>query len=162
MIALRYVYVLALVLWLGGMITIGGVVAPAAFSVFEGGNPAAGQPEAASVVGEVLRRFHPIGWVAGTTLLVTLVIMKLIGPRPRGFGLRIAIVSGMLGASLLSGLWIDDEIASLRTSIDVPVGMLPAGDARRLRFGRLHGLSTALMGLTVAGGLALCYWETRE
>lgn len=162
MIALRYVYVLALVLWLGGMITIGGVVAPAAFSVFEEGNPATGRLEAAAMVGEVLRRFHPLGWAAGATLLVTLIIMKLIGPRPRGFGLRIAIVSGMLAASLISGLWIDGEIAGLRSSIDVPVAMLPAGDPRRIRFGRLHGLSTALMGLAVAGGLALCYWETRE
>lgn len=160
MIALRYVYVLSLVLWLGGMITIGGVVAPAAFTVL--GSSAAGQPEAASLVGEVLRRFHPLGWAAGTTLLVTLIVMKLIGPRPVGFGARVAIVSVMLAATLTAGLWIDGEIARLRDSVGTPIASLPAGDPRRVRFGQLHGLSTSLMGLAVVGGLALCYWETRE
>ena len=35
MIALRYVYVVALAIWVGGLITIGSVVAPSAFAVLE-------------------------------------------------------------------------------------------------------------------------------
>jgi Domain of unknown function (DUF4149) len=162
MIALRYVYVLALVVWLGGMITIGGVVAPAAFGALELLHAEAGRVEAASVVGEVLRRFKPVAWTAGATLLVTLVTMKLVGPRPQGFGLRIGIVSLMLASSLASGLWIDPEIGRLRDDVGQPMSTLTTGDARRVRFGRLHAASTALMGVAALGGLALCYWETRE
>ena len=80
MIALRYVYVLALVVWLGGTLTIGGVVAPAAFAALEAQDPAAGRALAAGVVGAVLARFHPITYLALGTLLVTLVSMKLVGP----------------------------------------------------------------------------------
>ena len=161
MIVLRYVYVLALVVWLGGTFTIGAMVAPAAFAVLEGADPATGRVQAGSVVGEVLRRFRPIEWAAGATLLVSLVVMKLIGPRPLGFGVRIAIVATMLACSLVAGLLVDPEIGRMRTSGATAVSQLADDDAR-LRFGRLHGASTVLMGLTALGGLALCFWETRE
>lgn len=158
MIALRYVYVLALVVWVGGALTIGGVVAPSAFAVLPAGEP----PLAATLVGEVLRRFHHIGYVAGATLLSTLLLMKVVGPRPRGFGIRLGLVGAMLGFTLVTGLVVDPRIAGMRAEIRVPVRTLASDDARRIQFGRLHGLSTALMAATAVGGLMLCYWETRE
>lgn len=164
MVALRYIYVLALVVWLGGMITIGSVVAPAVFRTMEQTNTdsGAGRALAASVVGEVLRRFHVVSYGAGIVLGASLVTMKLIGPRPLGFGARLTIVGLMLTASLISGLVVDRRIADLRTTIGQPVSSLPSEDPRRSAFGRLHALSTSLMGIAVAGGLLLCYWETRE
>lgn len=161
MIALRYVYVVALVFWVGGLLTLGSVVAPAAFAVLDpqGG---AGGSDAAALVGEALRRFHLVAWAAGTTLLVALVVMKVIGPRPPGFGFRVGLVSAMLALSLTAGLVVDPRIAAMRVSAGVPIRTLDADDPRRVAFGRLHGLSTALMAMTAAGGLVLCYWETRE
>ncbi len=162
MIALRYVYVLALVIWLGGTLTIGGVVAPVVFAALEAHNPATGRVAAAGVVGAVLARFHAVTYVALGTLLVTLVSMKLVGPRPPGFGFRLVLVSSLLAVSLIGGFWVDPQIAALRAQIGAPVQTLDATDPRRARFGQLHGLSTALMAATAAGGLVLCYWETRE
>jgi len=164
MVALRYIYVLALVVWLGGMITIGSVVAPAVFRTMEQTNTdsSAGRALAASVVGEVLRQFRVVSYGAGIVLGASLVTMKLIGPRPLGFGARLTIVGLMLTASLISGMVVDRRIADLRTSIGQPVSSLPSEDPRRGAFGRLHALSTSLMGIAVAGGLLLCYWETRE
>jgi hypothetical protein len=161
MIALRYVYVVALVIWVGGLITIGSVVAPSAFAVLGASGP--GQvPPAALLVGEVLRRFHLAAYAAGIVLLSTLLMMKVVGPRPPGFGVRLVLVSAMLATTLLSGFWVDPQIASMRASVGVPMGSLTPDDARRVRFGRFHGLSTMLMAVTALGGLALCYWETRE
>ncbi len=158
MIALRYVYVLALVVWVGGALTIGGVVAPSAFAVLDGGEPRL----AATLVGEVLRRFHHVAYAAGAILLSTLILMKVVGPRPLGFGIRLGLVGTMLGFTLVAGLFVDPWIAGMRAEIGVPVRTLAADDARRVRFGQLHGLSTALLAATVVGGLVLCYWETRE
>jgi hypothetical protein len=39
---------------------------------------------------------------------------------------------------------------------------LPASDARRIEFERLHDYSSWLLGLTAFGGLALLWWEARE
>ncbi len=162
MIALRYVYVVALVIWVGGLITIGSVVAPSAFAALQAAGGTGQPPLAAAVVGEVLRRFHVVGYAAGGVLLSTLLVMKVIGPRPPGFGARLVLIGAMLGMSLTSGVWVDPQIASMRASVGVPMGSLAPGDARRARFGWLHGLSTTLMAVTALGGLILCYWETRE
>jgi uncharacterized protein DUF4149 len=164
MVALRYIYVLALVVWLGGMITIGSVVAPAVFRTLEQTKTeqGAGRAQAATVVGEVLRQFHVVSYGAGIVLGAALVTMKLIGPRPVGFGARLLIVGLMLTASLISGLLVDRRIGDLRTAIGQPVSSLPADDPRRAAFGRLHAFSTSLMGIAIVGGLLLCYWETRE
>ena len=162
MIALRYVYVVALAIWVGGLITLGSIVAPSAFAVLEPQVGAAQQSLAATLVGEVLRRFHLLAYVAGALLLSTLLLMKVVGPRPIGFGVRLVVVTAMLAVTLVTGLWVDPQIAAMRASIGMPIGTLAPDDARRAQFGRLHGLSTTLMAMTVLGGLVLCYWETRE
>jgi len=162
MAAARYVYVLALVVWLGGMITLGGVVAPAAFRSLEQHDPVDGRTRAATLVGDLLRQFHGVSYIAAGAMLAALVAMRLIGPRPPGFGLRVTLIAVMLGATLAAALLVDPQIARLRTSVGVPMATLPETDARRVGFGRLHALSTSLMGLAIAGGLVLCIWETRE
>jgi hypothetical protein len=155
MLPLRFVSALALAVWLGGGVTIGLVVAPAAFATL----PAI---DAATMVGETLRRFHVVAYVAGALIVLLLLVMALLGPRPHPFRTRLSVAGLMLAASLVSGLWIDGRIAALRSEIRGPVSALSDGDARRVWFGRLHGLSTALMAATVLGGVALVYWNTRD
>jgi uncharacterized membrane protein len=155
MVALRFVAGLALAVWLGGAVAIGSIVAPSAFAVLSAA-------DAASLVGETLRRFHVVTYVAGLALVAGLVGMALVGPRPRGFAWRLLTAGAMLAATLASGFWVDTRIRSMRTEIGVPVSSLAPGDARRAAFGRLHGLSTLLMGLTVLGGIALVYLDQRD
>jgi uncharacterized membrane protein len=162
MAAVRYIYVLALVAWLGGMVTIGAVVAPVAFRSLEQRDPVEGRARAATLVGDVLRQFHTVGYVAGAVMLTALVTMRVVGPRPRGFGLRVTLIAAMLAATVATGMLVDPQIARLRASSGVPIASLPDGDARRVAFGRLHATSTSLMALAIAGGLLLCLWETRE
>jgi len=155
MIALRFVSGLALALWLGGAVAIGSIVAPSAFAVLSAG-------DAASLVGETLRRFHLLTYASGLTLVAALAGMALVGPRPHAFAWRLLTAGLMLAATLASGLWVDQRIRAMRSEIGAPVSSLAHDDARRVTFGQLHGLSTLLMGLTVAGGLALVYWDTRD
>jgi hypothetical protein len=155
MVALRFVAGLALAVWLGGAVAIGSIVAPSAFAVLSAG-------DAASLVGETLRRFHLVTYVAGLALVAGLAGMALVGPRPRAFAWRMLTAGSMLAATLASGFWVDTRIRAMRTEIGVPVSSLPSGDARRAAFGRLHGLSTLLMGMTVLGGVALVYWDQRD
>jgi uncharacterized membrane protein len=155
MFPLRLISSLALMVWIGGAITIASLVAPAAFAVL----PAT---SAAQVVGETLRRFHLVGYGAGTVMVASLVLAALLGPRPHAFWSRLWIAGLMLVATLVSGLWVSGRVAALRQEIGTPVSALAATDARRIAFGRWHAFSTVLMALTVAGGLVLVYWETRD
>ena len=101
MLALRYVYVLALAVWLGGMVVLGAVVAPTTFQVLQASEPASGRLLGGAVFGAILSRFHYVAYGAGTLALLTLAAMALLGPRPRGFAVRSSIVGLMLVVALV-------------------------------------------------------------
>jgi len=85
-VALRYVYVLALSIWFGGIIMIGAIVAP--------------------VSDAALRRFHLTSYVTGALVLTSLFAMALLGPRPSGFFARFAVALGMFAITLYAGLQV--------------------------------------------------------
>jgi len=117
MLVLRYAYVLALAVWLGGMVILGAIVAPTIFQVLPAYAPDAGRALAGAAFGAVLVRFHYVAYVAGAVLLVTLAAMALLGPRPRGFAIRAAIIAVMLGVALYSGFGVLGEIDRLQSEI---------------------------------------------
>lgn len=161
MLALRYVYVLALVVWLGGMVVLGAIVAPTTFEVLQAIEPVAGRAMAGELFGRALARFHYVAYAAGALLLVTLAAMALLGPRPRGFAVRAAIIGAMLLVALYSGVSVLGTIDAIREDVGALPSRLAADDARRIRFDALHLLSTRLMMVNVIGALALLYWEAR-
>lgn len=162
MSAVRYVVLAALVVWLGGMVVLGLLVAPSVFRVLEGVDPEGGRVIAGAVFGEVLRRFHLLAYVCGTTVLVGLFLMKFVGPPPAAFAVRVALTSGMLAVALYSGFPVSREIAQLQSDVQGPMHQLPARDPRRLRFDALHETSTTLMTTSVVLGLVSLFWYTRE
>src|SRR5688572_4113398 len=122
MLALRYVYVLALVVWLGGMVVLGAIVAPATFQVLQASAPAAGRALAGEVFGAILQRFHYVAYAAGGALLVTLLLMRVLGPKPHAFNTRVLIVGAMLLIAVYSGVVVLGSIDAVRLA----VGGLPA------------------------------------
>jgi uncharacterized membrane protein len=155
-------YVLALVVWLGGMTVLGALVAPTTFQILQATEPTTGRELAGEVFGATIARFHYIAYGAGGLLLVTLTAMAVLGPRPRAYAIRTALITTMLGVALYSGLVVLTRIDGIQRDVGGPVSRLRADDERRLRFDHLHQLSTQLMMLNMAGALMLLYWEARE
>ena len=162
MFALRYVALLTLVVWVGGLLALGAIAAPSIVAVLAITQPDEGRMLAGALFGEILRRFHMVSYGAGALLLGTLLLRRVLGPAPRRFAWRAGIAAVMLSASAYSGLVVASRIAKIQGSIGAAPSSLPAGDARRVAFGRLHGLSTALELIPVIGGLLLIFWEIKE
>ena len=160
--ALRYVYMLALVVWLGGMIVLGALVAPATFQVLQASAPEIGRALAGELFGVVLARFHVLAYGAAAVLLLTMAAMALLGPRPRGLAVRGIIVAVMLAVAVYSGVVVLGRVDAIQREVGGLPSRLPADDARRVRFDELHTLSTRLMMFNVIGALALLYWEAGE
>ncbi len=162
MVVLRYAYVLALVVWLGGGLLLGAIVAPAIFGVLQVQAPVEGRALAGAVFGTILARFHWIAYGAGSVLLITLALSAVIGPRPVAFSRRLALIAVMLVASLYAGLRVGPRVDAIRAETRGLPSSLAPNDPRRIEFDRLHRLSTWLLMGTLAGGLVLLYWEAQE
>ena len=159
---LRYLYVLALVVWLGGIVVAGAIVAPSVFGVLQDWNPAEGRVLAGRVFGEVLRRVHWLAYAMGTVMFVTLTLHRLLGARPERYGIRAGIMAAMLLVMLYSGFSVTPRVATLQAQVEGPIARLADTDARKVEFNRLHGLANLLLGATAIGGLTLLWWEARE
>jgi hypothetical protein len=157
---LRFVALVALAVWVGGLAAVGGLGAPAMFDALASEDPTGAL--AGRVFGAVYTRLQYLAWALGVLVLASLGARAAIGPRPRRFGLRMWAVAGMLAASLAGVFLIAPRIETLRAAVHGSMQSLPDDDARRVRFGRLHGLSTGLMALTAFAGLGLLWAEMRD
>jgi hypothetical protein len=162
MAAVRYLALMALVIWLGGMIIVGLIVAPSTFRVLQATDPLNGRMLAGAVFGEVLRLFHFVAYACGIVVLICLFLMKFIGPPPSAFVARAVIVAVMLGLAFYSGFPVTRELNDIQSKVNGPVSRLSQDDPRRVRFDRLHRTSTALMTINMGLGLVLLFWYIRE
>jgi MFS superfamily sulfate permease-like transporter len=160
--AVRYVYVLALVVWLGGMVVLGAVVAPATFQVLQANEPVTGRELGGAVFTTILERFHYVAYGAGALLLITLALMAVLGPRPRHLAVRFGLITAMLAVALYSGAVVLRNADGIRLEVGGLPSRLPEGDARRVRFDQLHTLYTRLMMVKILGAMTLLLWEARE
>ena len=162
MLALRYAGVLALALWVGGLLVLGGIAAPSIFDVLAARQLDGDRALAGAIFGETLRRFHLLSYLCGFILLGSLVMRGVLGPRPIMFALRLGIAAFMLVVSAYSGLFVSGQISRAQAAIAVPPSALPEDDPRRAAFGRLHALSTGLQLVPILGGLFLIFRELKD
>jgi hypothetical protein len=161
-VILRYVYLLVMAVWLGGMLIVGAVVAPALFQTLQAVAPADGRAFAGEAFKAILSRFHLVAYGCGTVAAAALVAMALLGPRPRHFGVRVTIVLAMLGIALYSGLRVLAEIDGIQALVGTLPSRLPVADPRRVRFDALHLLATRLMMVNIVGALSLLWWDATD
>jgi hypothetical protein len=162
MLALRYAALLALSVWVGGLLVLGGIAAPSIFDVLAGRQIADGRVLAGAIFGEILRRFHLLSYACGVLVLGALLARAVLGPRPARFAVRALVACAMLAATAYSGVVVSARIEQARSVIGVAPSSLPDTDPRRAAFGRLHATSTALQLVPVLGGLLLLFLEVKE
>ncbi len=162
MTLLRYLAIVGLGLWIGGLVALGAVGAPTLFSVLEAAQGPAGRELAGAAFGAIFERFQYVALGLGVLVGASLGVRAAIGPRPTHFKLRLWAVIGLLTMALATAFVVAPQIDRIRGSVDAPIARLPETDARRITFGRLHGLSNALMVVTVLVGLGLFWAETTD
>ncbi|MBM3808661.1 MAG: DUF4149 domain-containing protein [Acidimicrobiia bacterium] len=162
MFLLRYLYVVALVLWVGGLLVAGALVAPSVFGVLQAWHDTQGRVLAGQVFGDVLLRLTWLSYAMAAVMFVTLTLHRLLGARPVRYSVRVGIIGVMLLMMLATGFWVIPQVNAIQAQVVGPVSELAASNPLRVTFDRLHGLSNIFFAITVIGGLALCFWEARE
>ena len=153
MFALRYLYVLALVVWLGGMVVLGAIIAPATFQVLQARAPEIGRALAGELFGTILARFHYVAYACGGVLVISIGAMAVLGPRPRAFAVRLGLITIMLLVAVYSGFIVLRSIDAIQLEAGRLPSLLPADNPLRVRFDSLHQLSTRLMMGNILGAL---------
>jgi len=154
---LRFLILLALVIWLGGLIFFAFVVAPTAFT--PGLLPS--RHLAGSIVGTSLGALHWMGIVAGFVFLVaSMVYSRLTVGNPRVLAGRHLLIALMLLLTLISQLAISPRMHAIRDRAGV-IDSLPIDNPMRVEFNRLHVWSEKFEQAVLVLGLVALYLTAR-
>jgi uncharacterized membrane protein len=108
---LRFLMLLSLVVWIGGIIFFA-IMAPTAFHVLPT------RLLAGTLVGNLLTKLHWIAIVCGVVyLLSSLVYSRLTDGEANVFAARHVLICGMLALTLISQFWITPRMLALRAQV---------------------------------------------
>ncbi|MFQ5881647.1 MAG: DUF4149 domain-containing protein [Candidatus Methylomirabilales bacterium] len=144
---LRYLELLGLTLWVGGIAFFSFIASPSIFSVLglEGGG---------KVVRDIFPKYYLLGYGSGGAATVAAILLTLLGAR--GQGLMALLLAIMTGIFLYMGRILRPQILKVRAE----VGSLeaPASDSGpRERFERLHRRSVRLNACVLVLGLVTLF-----
>jgi uncharacterized membrane protein len=153
---LRLLMLLALIIWIGGIIFFAFILVPMVFRVLPtrelGGN----------VVTRALTSLHWMGIISGVIFLLSSIAFshkKFAQAHP--FSLINLLVVLMLALTLISQFAISPRMHFLRTEMGT-IDNVPVTDIRRIEFNRLHDWSTRTEGGVLFLGLAVIVLTARR
>jgi hypothetical protein len=148
---LRFLMLLSLVVWTGGLLFFAFAVAPAAFSVLPT------RHLAGTLVGRTLGTLHWMGIFSGLVFLASsLIYSQLTRGTPHAFAARNVLIILMLALTLVSQFGIIPRMDTLRASIG-EIDSVPPDNPARLQFDALHVWSTRVEGGVLLLGLVVVY-----
>jgi len=150
---LRYLMLLSLVVWLGGLIFFAFVLAPTVFNQ----SVLPTRHLAGNVVTRSLTALHWMGIVSGLVFLASsMIYSRMTTGEAHPFAARHILICIMLLLTIVSQFGITPKMAALRASIGEIDKVAPT-DPARLQFDSLHLWSTRLEGGVLLLGLVVAY-----
>jgi hypothetical protein len=101
MLVVRFVTLAALVVWLGGMVTLAFLSSPSI---------------------EELRTFQSVAYVCGAVIFVCLFVIKFVGPPPHHVFHRAGLVALMFAVAVYGGL--RPQASTMSMKIDIALGFV--------------------------------------
>jgi hypothetical protein len=136
MIVLIFIYLLAMVCWLGSVIFFSFFTAPVVFTVLA-------RPDAGKVVSVIFPRYYILGYVAGGLAFIIAIYLLIAGGGPRGWWLASVLAIGVaLGCTIYAGIVVRPRVDAIR-GVSEEANPDPATKAE---FDHLHHLSVMLNG----------------
>jgi len=153
---LRFLMLLALVVWIGGIIFFAAAVAPTVFKVLPT------RDLAGAVVTRSLGILH---WMGIVCAIVFLVASMLHAYSTRGAAHPLAprhlLVYVMLALTIISQFVVSAKMAALRAAMG-EIDLVPIADVRRIAFNQLHAWSTRLESGVLILGLIVLFLVARR
>jgi len=153
---LRYLMLLSLIAWLGGLIFFSFVVAPTAFAVLPT------RHLAGAVVARSLVSLHWIGIISGVVFLITsMLYARLNTGDAHPFAARHVLILVMLILTCISQFGISPKMHAIRTAVG-EIDSVPIDNPARVQFNALHVWSTRLEGGVFLLALVVAYLTAQQ
>lgn len=151
----RFFMLLSLVLWMGGILFFGAVVAPALFSMLPS------RHLAGSVASRILASLHWMGVISGIAFALTsMAHSRLASGAAHPFAARHTLVYVMIALTIFSQFVLSARMNTLRLETG-EINRLPQNDSRRIEFDNLHLWSTRVEMTVLTLGLLVIYLTAR-
>jgi len=154
---LRFLMLLSLVVWLGGLTFLAFVVAPTAFS--PGLLPT--RHMAGAVVGRCLGALHWMGIISGIVFLIaSMIYSRITSGDAHPLAARHILIVLMLLLTVISQFVVSPKMYAIRAQA-VEIDSLAPDNPLRVEFNRLHNWSEKFEGGVLLLGLAALYLTAR-
>jgi putative copper export protein len=148
-VVLRFIYLLSIAFWIGGMAFFSFLAAPSIFHVLP-------REEAGKVVADIFPKYYWQGIICGAIALATSVVL---GVRERWNVLlivRTVTIVVMLVGVLYAVAILQPKIQAVKAQVTSFESLSPA-DPLRLEFGRLHGRSFSVNAAVLLLGVVVVF-----
>ena len=151
---LRFLMLMSLVVWIGGLILFA-LLAPTAFHVLPT------RHLAGDIVGAMLGKLHWMGIISGVVFLFSsLLHSRFTNGTAHIFAARHVLIVVMLSLTLISQFGIIPRMDTLRASLG-EINAAPADNPDRVQFNLLHAWSTRVEVVVLLLGLVVVYMAAR-
>ncbi|MBI3399485.1 MAG: DUF4149 domain-containing protein [Deltaproteobacteria bacterium] len=146
-VILKFIHLLSLVIWVGGIIFFSFIAAPSIFKVLP-------RETAGDVVGDIFPKYWMMGYICSITALVTIIALSFLG---RTYPwVRIGLLVLMVGMTFYSGLAVGAKAREVKAQIHTTED--PAKkEMLRAEFKTMHKRSAILNGIILAFGLVVIF-----
>ena len=152
---MRFLMLLALVIWLGSIVFFA-IMAPNVFAV------ASTREMAGQVIARLLTILHWMGIVSGILFLLCSLILARAGEGAfKPWAARNLLILAMLALTCVSQFHVFARMENLRRDMGV-IDQVAPSDPRRMEFNDLHAWSTRLEGAILILGLGVVYSVSRR
>jgi uncharacterized membrane protein len=156
---LRYLMLLSLIVWIGGLVFFAFVLAPTAFTIPQ---VLPNAHLAGNVVGRTLAKLHWIAIVSGLVYLISsMIYSRMLDGTAHALAARHLLVCLMLALTLLSQFWIIPRMDALRAQVG-DFSAAPPDDPASSHFDALHVWSTRVEGAALLLGLVVVYLTAQQ
>jgi uncharacterized membrane protein len=148
-VVLRFIYLLSIALWIGGMAFFSFMAAPSIFKVLP-------REDAGKVVSDIFPKYYWQGIICGAIALITSIAL---GTRDRWNTLLIArtiIIGVMVLGILYTVVILQPKVEAVKAQITSFESLAPT-DPLRLEFGRLHGRSFSVNAAVLLLGVIVVF-----
>jgi len=155
---IRFIQLLTIVIWVGGLIFFAFILAPTAFHTLPSIHLAG------MIVGATLRPFHIVGLVCGAIfLLATAFLFRTAPMRIRGrYEMQFLLAAIMLTATGYLQQNVLPSMESDRASAGGSIETAPADSPAKLHFDKLHARSERIEGAVLILGLGIVFLISRD